>query len=71
VYPNPSKGVFSINGLNQTANAYITDMLGKTVINTFTITNNTPIVCNQLQAGVYLLHIKLNNGTQTHKITIK
>jgi hypothetical protein len=24
-----------------------------------------------LQAGVYLLHIKLNNGTQTHKITIK
>jgi hypothetical protein len=71
IYPNPSKGIFTISGVTQHATAQITDMLGKVVVPQFNVSNNAPVNCSQLQSGIYFINITQNGQKQVYKISIK
>jgi hypothetical protein len=70
VYPNPSKGIFTISGVTQHATAQITDMLGKVVVPQFNVENNT-INCQTLAKGNYIITIFANNKYHRQIISIE
>lgn len=70
VYPNPSKGVFSINGLTMgEASAYITNMQGEIVVDNLKI-ENKQINCSALNKGIYILHLLQDNNYTPVKLLI-
>jgi len=70
VYPNPSKGEFSINASSDMEKIEIIDLKGA-ILSTFSLDANNYEVKTQLKAGIYVLRVSLNNGTiETHKIEI-
>lgn len=70
VYPNPSKGIFTISGVTQHATAQITDVLGKVVVPLFNVENNT-INCTTLAKGNYIITIFANNKYHRQIISIE
>ena len=70
VYPNPSKGVFSINGLTMgEASAYITNMQGEILVDNLKI-ENKQINCSALNKGIYILHLLQDNNYTPVKLLI-
>lgn len=68
VYPNPSKGVFTIsNALNY--HLIITDMLGRKFYSSDIPTNIEPIT-TYLPQGIYLLNFVHNNSKITKKLVV-
>jgi len=71
VYPNPSVGIINIETENTVGSLIkIYDATGKLVYSDDNLNPNIPIRLNQLP-GLYLVVIKTNNSTSTHKLILK
>ncbi len=77
VYPNPTKGIFTIDLKNTTADNYsivVSDMLGKEVFASSSFVNGSfkeNIDLSAFDKGVYLLSISNSNTSITEKIVIE
>jgi len=69
IYPNPTSGVLSINGLNGKANVLVTNVHGQLIFNT-TLVNNQLDMSNQPK-GVYFIKIYNNDETMIQKVILK
>jgi hypothetical protein len=67
IYPNPSTGIYTID-LNEDAQVEVYDMLGKVVYKREAQEGKSTIDISNYQAGIYLLHVKSENGSVTKKI---
>lgn len=70
IYPNPSSGNFTISGYNEGQNlrCKMWDVSGKLVMEKELISSGTNVNLNlDLQKGIYLLEIKADNASVTHK----
>ncbi len=71
IYPNPATDVLFIDGLTEeVTNITITDLQGRTIINTTNIDSNS-IDISDLDAGVYLLTIQTAEGSLVDKVTVR
>ena len=71
LYPNPTKGSFSINGVNlgEDAKIEIYNMIGQQVYKTDLKNQSTTEITNfNGSAGVYLVKLKTNQGERTFKL---
>jgi hypothetical protein len=71
LYPNPTKGSFSINGVNlgEDAKIEIYNMIGQQVYKTDLKSQSTTEITNfNGSAGVYLVKLKTNQGERTFKL---
>lgn len=69
IFPNPTSGVVTINGLKEDATITVTDISGKIVMAGDIIQNNS-IDLNNLQNGIYFLNIKTAIELQVKKIIL-
>lgn len=67
VYPNPSKGIFTIS-LEEDADVRVHDMLGKVIYSNKVKAGNNAIDISSYQAGLYLLNLKSERGSITKKL---
>lgn len=70
LYPNPSKGTFTVSGDFHQAGVEVMDLTGKIVFES-TIENGGGIELNNARNGVYFLRLTSDAGTSIQKITIK
>ena len=68
VYPNPFSDVLKISDAKNVASIIITDISGRTVK---TLAPASELKLDDLKKGVYLVTVKLNNGTSTTTKVIK
>lgn len=66
IFPNPSNGLINITGISQATPVVITDILGKVVLRTTAMPNET-INLTGLKAGIYFLTL----DHEVHKISIR
>jgi hypothetical protein len=78
VYPNPSKGSFTVKGIMNTdkpVDIEITNALGQVIYHDVAITNNRElnkqITLNNISNGVYYLHLRTENESKALKITVQ
>ncbi len=71
VYPNPSKGILKLQGINTYKIIHIYDLLGNLVYSTQSSPQNTLIDISSLKTGMYLIQVKTANQTGTQKLLIK
>ena len=81
VYPNPSKGEFTISfqsNLNSTDNSVkvkVYDLQGRLVHNEDFVSSSSvfeeTIILNNVKAGVYLVNVSEGNRTTSHKLVIE
>ncbi|KOY85678.1 hypothetical protein AD998_05495 [bacterium 336/3] len=69
IYPNPSKGVFYIENLNQEITIF--NALGQKILNLKISQNSSKIDLTEQSTGVYFIEYKLNNKIQYKKIVIQ
>lgn len=70
IYPNPTSGNITISGYNEAQNlgCKIWDVSGKLVLEKEIFTSGSNVNMNlDLQKGIYLLEIKMDNASTTHK----
>lgn len=74
IYPNPSKGIFTIDFIkfnNKNLSLYITDILGKKVYESALNGNNMQAINISNQApGIYMLNISVDNLIVTKKLIL-
>lgn len=73
IYPNPSKGIFSINFNDSTVESYnivVLDMLGKQLKTLSVSVENSKIDLSELNNGTYLLKVSNSKKSVTQKIII-
>lgn len=72
IYPNPTKGVFTIKTPNLSGNAELSlvDMQGRAVYSKTLTANQEEINVNYLNDGVYILTITANNQKFTTKLVV-
>ena len=75
IYPNPNKGRFNIrleNGLFETGELILVDMLGNKILSHFinTATDNIPIQTDNLAAGTYTLFLRTPHINLSSKLVI-
>ena len=58
IFPNPTDGKVSIEGLTETENAQVYDLSGKLVLSQQQIENLSIIDLSGLESGLYFIHIK-------------
>ena len=70
IFPNPSSGVFNLHADNQLENVQITvtDLQGRTLINTLFTGNETTVDLSNYTQGVYMLQLHSNKEVQTYKL---
>ncbi len=68
IYPNPSSGIMTIDGMSQSSEIMIYSVHGK-ILKTF-IQDNNNIDISELPAGIYFLMIKSGTKTEIHKIVL-
>lgn len=74
VFPNPNDGSFAIeyaNPENKTFQITITDLIGTTVFETFTIKEKFSFDRQRLQSGIYILTVKGGDCRMTNKMIIR
>ena len=81
IYPNPStEGTstmnFELNEVSTTANVYLTDMLGKKVMNVFSgslaaTEHNFSINTSQLTSGIYFVSLETDDKRITKKLIVR
>lgn len=60
VYPNPTRNIISLDGVNQSFTARVLDLNGREVVGK---SNEKEINLSSLEAGMYLLHVELADGS--------
>ncbi len=71
IYPNPTNGIIYINeNNNKIKSLYITDILGKTIIEKTEVSKNQTINLSNFENGIYFIKIKTNNS-ELSKMIIK
>lgn len=74
VYPNPAKEKVTIQwtGTATDVDVVMTDITGKTVINTHVNTGNiTELNLSSFEKGLYFISVHMNGQVQTHKIVLQ
>ena len=66
LYPNPTSGPITINGLEGEANVSIRNINGQILIKSKTISNQIDI--SVLRAGMYIIEIENGNLREWHKV---
>lgn len=70
IFPNPSKGVFTVSNLNEESTIVVFDVLGKKIYEQ-KIVNNASITLNNVAKGVYFAKISSNeNEFKTIKLVV-
>lgn len=69
LYPNPTEGKISIKAIG-TNNITITDITGKTILNT-TMTNDITLNISNQKAGIYFVKVQNKQNVKTYKIIKK
>ena len=68
IYPNPSKGIFNLDGLSKSASINVFNAYGKLL---FMVINNTKLDLSNQPNGIYLIKIQDSNGVfSTKKIIL-
>jgi hypothetical protein len=74
VYPNPSKGIFTIDFKNETKNIKVVNLLGEVVYNEdidSSLTETTKkIDLSSFATGVYVFNLTNDQGTSTYKVLL-
>ena len=70
VYPNPSSGNITINGLTNKSLVKIFDTKGALLLQSNAIQNNAVIDLQEFENGVYFLHIFTNEVSFVQKIML-
>ncbi len=68
VYPNPSKGLFTIELEDSQAEITVTNALGQEVIRTHAVANATTLQLDR--AGIYIVSAKTKQGIVTRKLIV-
>lgn len=68
IFPNPTKGVFTINFSQKIDEVEVFNTLGQAVYNKKTTFNSTTIDLTPFPKGIYLVQIKTNNKVVTKKM---
>ncbi|HRD40434.1 MAG TPA: T9SS type A sorting domain-containing protein [Bacteroidia bacterium] len=73
IYPNPSKGEIFINSFKNIKRINITDVLGRTIIDTkeIILTEGNKALCNIHEKGLYFIIIETDLGLSTEKVIIE
>jgi hypothetical protein len=74
IYPNPSDGIFTIDFEDTSAaNAQVTIVTvnGRIVCQDFVAGTGTYTLTNQLEAGVYVVQVIMNDEVRTARVIIK
>lgn len=72
VFPNPSNGLFTINGsFDADAQVTIFDQTGRIVMDATTVVNGTKFDLSNLNKGMYIVVLTNNGNTTTEQIVIK
>jgi len=77
VYPNPSKGVFTLEMFNVNSEKYtitVSNVLGKTIHNSTDEINSTfkkEIDLSAFSKGVYMIRVENSNSSITKKLIIE
>ncbi|MBN2891411.1 MAG: T9SS type A sorting domain-containing protein, partial [Bacteroidales bacterium] len=72
IYPNPSSGMFVINSYIAEYNYEITDITGKMILNSTSVSNHTNVDLSSYSSGTYTIRMYFNdNTTITKLISIK
>ncbi len=70
VFPNPSSDKITITGCNGIQSVEVVNMQGQIVKNSLNVISTNEISISDLDAGVYLVRIITDKGSQTQKIQI-
>jgi hypothetical protein len=70
LYPNPARNQFFIGGLNRSAVVTVSDLIGRVVIASITVSSAEPIPVTALDPGIYLVHIETMEFSITKKLQI-
>lgn len=70
VSPNPTNGIFRINGLNQTMEVSIFDYLGRLVFSTQVSPEDNTINLSTNSKGIYILQLKNETSEITKKVVL-
>lgn len=71
ISPNPSNGIFSINGLNENdkPTIEITDVLGRPLV--FECMDKNQIKLSQIESGLIFIRIKTEDGVSVKKVFVR
>jgi len=70
LFPNPSSGQFSINGLQQDSTVNIYDINSKLILNKI-VNNNETINLDNTTPGLYFINISNQEGSTVKKLIIQ
>ncbi|WP_430812246.1 MULTISPECIES: chondroitinase family polysaccharide lyase [unclassified Carboxylicivirga] len=70
IFPNPAKGVFTIDLLDAVEQMEIIDASGKSIANFRNLKQGQHTITNQLSSGTYLVRLSNNTSFSTHKLII-
>lgn len=75
VYPNPSNGVVNLNFKNEVKNIKIVNMLGDTIYNENTSSDDNAKASKRIDLssyanGEYIINVTNDNGTSTYKVLL-
>jgi hypothetical protein len=70
IHPNPSTGIFSIDGAEQNSEIIITDVLGKIMLQTKITAEKTEIDLNDQVNGIYFVKVISESGITSNKIVV-
>jgi hypothetical protein len=71
VYPNPANDVLSVKGLKNNATLTLVDAQGKTIATQAVEAGVATMNIDQVNAGVYFLHITSNNETSVQRVVVR
>jgi hypothetical protein len=70
IYPNPSTGVFNIDGISDAVNVVVTNVQGQ-VVYTGTVAERSQLDLSSQPKGVYFIEIRAEQSVRTEKVVIK
>ena len=73
IYPNPTKGIFTIDlaGVNENTSITVYDVLGKVIVNQKLIRTKTLIDLTGNKKGIYFINIQSDNEKIVRKIILQ
>ena len=70
IYPNPSTGVFNIDGISNTVEVVVTNTHGQVVYTNF-LGQNTLLDLSSQAKGIYFIELRSENSVKIEKIVLK
>ena len=76
VYPNPTKGILFVEtlhtmSLTQSSKYHITNLIGQTVLSGSLTAETQQIDISRLPSGIYILNLRIKDGSVSHRKIIK